>query len=527
MKKVLLLLATVVLILLPACITDGSVARKMLSEDVNGVLPKQSNDPAEYAYALIDDSGRMALGVKGDGTVELPKATIGDGNSTKIAGAEIEGRALPYEDTRYAVTDETGRKSELLLDGSGNVPNEVLGRWKERMDAIATDSSQKRIICWGDSLTGGWPTMLQDLVGESWTVFNAGVGGETVTSIAARQGAQVMLVNDITIPATTTPVLIASGNGGIPTSSGYGAHPMLQGGATTINPCTIAGISGNLTATFDDGFTNRQYFFTRLEAGDAVSITRPTPIITYASENLRGGTAVLYVGCNAGGYDTPEELVHLIRQMVEYGGYDQYVVLAYTKWRGTQELYAPFDKAFSLAFGRHFLNHRAYLTEYGLDDAGLFETAQDTLDIAAGMVPVSLRADDVHFNDAAKAIIARLIKEKLEELGCSFEIASLQDASEGGEDMAIVTKLPMTFTDTSLPKLKLYDPIEPEQGALLLLDAAHPLSTLGDGIPADNTVLASIIPSTISAVFNRAVNNSASADPDGVIIHCLHLGMLM
>lgn len=464
---------------------------------------------AAGSAAAVEDVGEPGAPVlnftipKGDGIAEgaVEREMLADDVEPLIPVQSYNS-----DNVSYAVLDEDDRAGELTLDGAGHVPDWVLSRWDERMKALS-GATAHRMVCWGDSLTGGWPTMLQDLVGEGWTVFNAGVGGETVTSIAARQGAQVMLVNDITIPATTTPVLIASGNDGIPTSSGYGAHPMLQGGATTINPCTIAGISGNLTATFDDGFTNRQYFFTRLEAGDAVSITRPTPIITYASENLRGGTAVLYVGCNAGGYDTPEELVHLIRQMIEYGHYDQYVVLAYTKWRGTQEMYAPFDKAFSLAFGRHFLNHRAYLTEYGLDDAGLSETAQDTLDIAAGTVPVSLRADDVHFNDAAKAIIARLIKEKFEELGCSFEIASLQDASEVGEDMAIITKLPMTFTDTSLPKLKLYDPIEPEQGALLLLDAAHPLSDVGESVPANDTELASIIPSIISATLYRAIQN--------------------
>jgi len=120
-------------------------------------------------------------------------------------------------------------------------------------DVVALQSAaapQNTITCWGDSLTagGGWTDTLASLSG--LTVYNGGTGGESSATILARQGGDVMVVNDITIPATTTAVQVASRpvNGGIKTAAGFTVTPLLQGGAH-VNPCKIGGVLGTLTWT--------------------------------------------------------------------------------------------------------------------------------------------------------------------------------------------------------------------------------------------------------------------------------------
>ena len=134
----------------------------------------------------------------------------------------------------------------------------------------------------GDSLTagGGWTSTLQKLSGIP--VYNGGTGGENARTIAARQGADVMLVNNITIPATCEPVTIAvrKTDSGILTEEGYKVTPLLQGGAH-VNPVKIGEVEGTLRWTGTNyADTNGIWTFTRSAAGEAVTIKRPTAVRT-------------------------------------------------------------------------------------------------------------------------------------------------------------------------------------------------------------------------------------------------------
>ncbi len=74
------------------------------------------------------------------------------------------------------------------------------------------------------------------------------------------------------------------------------------------------------------------------------------------------------------------------------------------------------DLKFFSEFGNNIIPIRKYMIEYGLDDAGLTPTEQDLIDINAGVVPTSLRADSVHFNSYGHKIIAEQVFKKLKEL---------------------------------------------------------------------------------------------------------------
>ena len=88
-------------------------------------------------------------------------------------------------------------------------------------DASLSSANTPVIACWGDSLTYGqgssaissksYPALLSDMTG-GLTVHNMGIGGETSVTIAARQGAlDIKLEEPVTIPADTTAVEISIG----------------------------------------------------------------------------------------------------------------------------------------------------------------------------------------------------------------------------------------------------------------------------------------------------------------------------
>lgn len=280
-------------------------------------------------------------------------------------------------------------------------------------DDVSTNKNE--IVCWGDSLTagGGWTDRLATLSGIN--VLNAGTGGEKVGTIAARQGADIMTVNNITIPADTTPVLIANYSDGILTEFGDKATPLLQGGSNHINPVTISGIEGTLKWTgsaYND--TSGTWTFTRSQAGNALVIDRPTAIITaYDREHNNPNLMVIFMGQN-GGYADISDLVNKHKLMVEHSNAKKVIVLGLSS--GTAESRADYESEMRKAFGRYFISLRDYLSKYGLADAGLTATNEDITAMNEGRVPPQLLADTVHYTSACKTVIGNMLYKKCKEL---------------------------------------------------------------------------------------------------------------
>ena len=271
------------------------------------------------------------------------------------------------------------------------------------------------ITCWGDSLTaqGGWTTKLSELSGRE--LYNAGTGGENANTITARQGADVMMVNDITIPADKTPVLIANYSTGIRTEFNKIAKPLLQGGSNHVNPVTIAGVEGTLNWTgsaYND--TSGTWTFTRSVAGDEVVINRPTAIVT-AYDRTRNNPYLMtiFMGQN-GGYDDISELINKHKLMIEHSNAKNVIVLGLSS--GTAEGRAEYESEMKKAFGRYFISLRDYLSKYGLADAGLTPTEADTTAMNEGSVPPQLLADSVHYTSACKTVIGNMLYKKCKDL---------------------------------------------------------------------------------------------------------------
>ena len=328
---------------------------------------------------------------------------------------------------RFAEVDAS---LEQLKSGTEKAEERLNGQ-EARIKNLEKPTVLTGIVCWGDSLTagGGWTSTLQKLSGIP--VYNGGTGGENARTIAARQGADVMLVNNITIPATCEPVTIAvrKTDSGILTEEGYKVTPLLQGGAH-VNPVKIGEVEGTLRWTGTNyADTNGIWTFTRSVAGEAVTIKRPTAVRTAFDRlhNQPSEVMILFIGQN-GGYADLTDLIRMHQQMISHFKGKEYLVLGLSS--GTESQRAEYEKQMKQAFGRRFVSLREYLAHpvydtdgktviscYGLDDAGLDPTDADIERIKQGQVPQTLLADSVHYTAATKTVIGTMLYKKIIELG--------------------------------------------------------------------------------------------------------------
>lgn len=349
-----------------------------------------------------------------------------------IFGANAE--FVSNSDGRFvAESNEITIKAVVTTDDNFVIANRLIGdeNYYTKVEVDNLVGANKYITCWGDSLTAGnsWVQTLESLSG--MPVYNAGAGGENARVIMARQGADVMVVDGLIIPAEVAPVTLAtmSEDGGVRTESGYKVTPLLQGGPTHINPAMLGDIEGTLAWTGSDyKDTTGTWTFTRSVAGEAVTINRPTAIRTaYDRERNNPYLMVIFMGQN-GGYDDVDDLVRKHRLMIEHASAKHVVVLGLSS--GTASSRAEYETAMRKEFGRYFISLREYLAHpiyaadgetiiscYGLDDQGLTPTSDDLVKISTGQVPASCLADSVHYTNGTKTVIGNMLYKRCKELG--------------------------------------------------------------------------------------------------------------
>ena len=304
------------------------------------------------------------------------------------------------------------------------------------------------VACWGDSLTYGkhdlydngdirnidgtaqktgekttaYPEELALLAG--YTVYNMGVGGETATTIAARQGAlDILTTKTFVIPAGVSAVDIdfKASNGGTVIPRGVNA-----GGWS---PCVIAGVEGKLSvsATGNAPYQISKATFTRTKAGEAVVVPAGSKIIP-AAQNVEADINIFFTGTN-GGWTTAhttandnsdadcDALVELIKKQVAHTGKSKYIVVSLT-W-GYTSSNDNINSRLKAAFGDNYLDLKSYLaSEQALADAGITPTDSDLAHISGGHVPVSLLfSDKVHFTSKGYELVAQQVYKKMMELG--------------------------------------------------------------------------------------------------------------
>lgn len=270
----------------------------------------------------------------------------------------------------------------------------------------------KKIMCWGDSRTAQeWHKYLLDNIDDKmWSISHGGVGGQKTIEIAARQGGIPLMVDKFTIPDDITATKIEL----YAWFDGKKEVKLLENlGNRQLNPVTICGIEGNIS------LTEGEYFFTRLERGNAYEVDDFTKIGTYGSKVFDNSyVTIIFSGANDGlTEDDIPDWIAIQKAMIEkLGEYARYIVVG-EYFSQNYSILPKFSRAQAQAFGKHFCDLRNYTLLYGLKKAGIEPTEQDKQDLANGVIPTSLRIDQVHQNDSWKVITSWLVAQKGIELG--------------------------------------------------------------------------------------------------------------
>ena len=264
-------------------------------------------------------------------------------------------------------------------------------------------------------------------------VVNMASGKESTYTIMGRAGVDpYVLSEDLVLPAAVEDVDIhfTSTEGKIVTP--------LTGGDMGVNNVRIGGIEGKLSLNAEEyNKSGRfQYFFTRLEPGQEVTIPTGTAIETAAENLYKDYVHVILIGMY-GDYDNADDLVRQVKTLLarQTQNSERFIVLGpYTHYIHASSTSAmnAVDNAMLQAFGTRYISIRKYLIGDGYTDAGISPTSEDKYYIAQEMVPPSFRATShsEELNSLAHRLIGKLVYTRMENLGYFDEIKTELNLTE-------------------------------------------------------------------------------------------------
>ena len=393
--------------------------------DTNNEIMTYENANAYVMHKIVISGEKYRILSQTHGSVNTLLYAICDSNGKVINSAKMGVSPNTYITTEISIPSNG---VELYLN---EFPVQTYPLVVNKIETINISkiNGKETVNCWGDSLTHGvgvgdsyskaFPYVLYGLL-DGREVINCGVGGENTINIASRQGGLPNIVKPFTIPANASKVEVKltniyGGSTGILLQGGSALDPTTGKYVMTaqINPCSINGVEGTLT------YENGKYYFSRSENGESVIVSRPTPLITYAMKSMRDNINIIWIGTN-GGFTTSAELIECIEAMIDYMSpiNKKYIVIGIHHLVSTvTETFETIEKNMAMHFGRRYINQRKYMIEYGLSDAGITPTVEDTTAISEDKIPPSLLYDTVHYNDKGYNIIANLVVERGKELG--------------------------------------------------------------------------------------------------------------
>ena len=393
--------------------------------DTNNEIMTYENANAYVMHKIVISGEKYRILSQTHGSVNTLLYAICDSNGKVINSAKMGVSPNTYITTEISIPSNG---VELYLN---EFPVQTYPLVVNKIETINISkiNGKETVNCWGDSLTRGvgvgdsyskaFPYVLYGLL-DGREVINCGVGGENTINIASRQGGLPNIVKPFTIPANASKVEVKltniyGGSTGILLQGGSALDPTTGKYVMTaqINPCSINGVEGTLT------YENGKYYFSRSENGESVIVSRPTPLITYAMKSMRDNINIIWIGTN-GGFTTSAELIECIEAMIDYMSpiNKKYIVIGIHHLVSTvTETFETIEKNMAMHFGRRYINQRKYMIEYGLSDAGITPTVEDTTAISEDKIPPSLLYDTVHYNDKGYNIIANLVVERGKELG--------------------------------------------------------------------------------------------------------------
>jgi hypothetical protein len=362
-------------------------------QQIKNVIDFENYDRSNTEFAIIDQDGRAALKIDQDGNVDLP-----------VFDTDIPERS----GTTWGVKDQDGRLA-ISLNKAGKLYNGfrpvTIDTDLEPLEQRITDleSQVDSIVCWGDSLTYGYPSILSGIIGR--TVEGKPVGGQSTSDILSRQGSYGLLLS---VDGDEIP---ASG----PVDVTYRSRTPItsQGGGPITG--TLGTISGSLSREPDD-----TYIFTRTESGSATYM-HPKALFVPDSFNKENWVNILWTGRN--NYFTGVSDLDAARDSVldgvarfadSMGSNKRWLVLGVTnkadssEYSGTDIYNSIIELNETLAdlYPKHFIDIRRIII-------GNYDPLepQDVIDFSNDVPPDSLRSDTIHFNTDGNTIVANTIAD--------------------------------------------------------------------------------------------------------------------
>lgn len=368
----------------------GPVAVAVADYPSTALSPKALPPETGYVWALVDQDGRAAILVGLDGKVTLPKNEYSS--------------FLPQDlvaDSGYvwAMVDESNRIA-LGVKNTG----EVVGGFQ----TTGTPSAAPTIWYLGDSLAAGVYTRMVPLLPDH-TIIGAGIGGQKTDQIARRAGAFFALVSvagneipasgPVTVSAIDVRILSGASNSGTSTMAGR-----------------LAGVPGVLSCAHDASSDLLDvYTFTRTTAGDAVQCLPGSPFLpdTNGREN---GVVIIATGANDGG--NIERIKTGVDAIVSICTASDRRFLIVTPPSGgpitpgdpappVAAYFSEYENWAAAKYGDRVFNVRLWSHQFGNG------SADDIADIAAGIVPRSLRVDSVHWTNAFSQLVAEHLANQI------------------------------------------------------------------------------------------------------------------
>ncbi|WP_018897064.1 hypothetical protein [Rhizobium sp. 2MFCol3.1] len=328
-------------------------------QDSDGWLPRLQDGHAAPVSTL-------------DGRLLVENDDAGVLRGCELAIAEIPGgQIIPGGKTIHLAFDIE------IIDGSGQVHVGGLG---------APGGS------WATTTSGGDPTWPILASGHYELVFTAG----NLASANPSCGAIAFLSSGSLLRWSLDNIVIEWGDETPQVEALYRSVEALHGtnGAIGLRG-TLAGVEGTLTS--DRGTC---HLFTRSHAGDAVAVAYATPF--HPSDLTTGQIQWLWAGRNSA--VTPETVLSDIEAMTAHVPGGRYLIGSILPSASdtpeTRQTIAALNANLAALYTTRFVNLHGALA------AAANQTTEDQQDIAAGLVPRSLRSDALHLNDQGYAIAA-------------------------------------------------------------------------------------------------------------------------
>ncbi len=277
------------------------------------------------------------------------------------------------------------------------------------------------IICWGSSSTEGmnmtegysYPAQLQANLNGQFKVINAGVSGETSTTVTARANAiDAFLAEDIVFEKGQSSIelerdFLYAANGQDITFKGFSK-------SLPFNKINIGTQSFMVIYKKSETWDTGTYTIVRDNENTQLTLKKGTKVSFDYSELYKNNYCnVILMGGNDGAIGTPELIAENYGKIGATSDKNIYII----QWNVTDEK----RKALKEAFGEQALDPLDYMVNNAMDDYGMIPTELDSYCAKKNIVPVSFHLNndrwDVHLNELGYKVLADLVYKKGVELG--------------------------------------------------------------------------------------------------------------